>query len=299
MLRGLYTAAAGMISEQRRHDAVTNNIANLNTPGYKQIRTPERSFAELLISRVRGTAEGKNAEPIGYLNTGVYAEENVPVFRQGDLQETSNPYDFALVSDIQVEGVAFDATGKSVAPTGEVTFQPQAFFTVVDGNGERKYTRDGKFTLDSLGRMVTGGGDLVLGTDGQPLSLRDPLTGEIWNQVRIQDDGILVRPGGQALRDAAGQPLGLLITRVDNPYKLVREGNGLYRVNPDDPVNTAPVNPGGQVQIRQGYIERSNVDPAQSMVDMTAALRAYEANQKVIQFYDKSLDKAVNEVGRV
>jgi flagellar basal body rod protein FlgG len=74
MLRGLYTAAAGMISEQRRHDTITNNIANINSPGFKQGSSLSRSFPEMLISRIRGGQDGAANAKIGRLNTGVFAE---------------------------------------------------------------------------------------------------------------------------------------------------------------------------------------------------------------------------------
>ncbi|MNC42306.1 flagellar basal body rod protein FlgG [compost metagenome] len=80
---------------------------------------------------------------------------------------------------------------------------------------------------------------------------------------------------------------------------MVREGNGVYRVNEEDAAGVTQAVMDEQVQLHQGYLERSNVDPTQSVVDMMAAARAYESNQKLVQFYDKSLEKAVNEVGRV
>jgi flagellar basal-body rod protein FlgG len=104
---------------------------------------------------------------------------------------------------------------------------------------------------------------------------------------------------GRPILDAAGTPIGLMLSRAENPNLLLREGNGLLRINPGDEATISQVAPGDQVEVRQGFIERSNVDSAQSMVDMMSALRAYEANQKVIQSYDKSMDKAANEVGRV
>ncbi|UUZ97595.1 hypothetical protein LJK87_36955 [Paenibacillus sp. P25] len=80
---------------------------------------------------------------------------------------------------------------------------------------------------------------------------------------------------------------------------MVREGNGLYRLEAGAANLARPATNQDQLEVRQGSIERSNVDSAQSMVDMMSALRAYEANQKVIQFYDKSMEKAANEIGRV
>jgi flagellar basal-body rod protein FlgF len=302
MLRGLYSAASGMITQQRRHDTVTNNIANLNTPGYKQVNAVSRSFPEMLISLVNG-GEGETTRTIGRLNTGVMVEENIASFIQGDLQETNNPADLALVSSIQVtqnvngqlEAIPFDASGKAVNQEGQVVFQPQAFFTVWNANDEERYTRNGKLFVNEGGELVTTDGFRVLGRDGQPIILDAPV-----ERLRMDQNGLIydAATGEQALNQDGGA-ISLLISQVDNPNQLIREGNGVYRLdNPED--NPArPVDNIEEITVYQGFIERSNVDAAQAMVDMTTALRAYEANQKVIQFYDRSLDKAVNEVGRV
>lgn len=293
MIRGLYTAAAGMIAQQRRHDTVTNNIANINTPGFKQSNSVIRSFPEMLLSMVGGDAQPNNK--LGKLGTGVFAEENLSVYLQADVTETANPGDFALISNIQVPGVAFDASGKNISEDGQVRFQPQAFFTVLDPSGQERYTRDGKFSLNELGELVTSGGARVLGTDRQPIVLDRPLS-----EVSMTGRGAFTSAlTGEPVNDAATlEPIQLLISRVDDPNQLIREGNGNYKFR-DDQGTVAPIVAADQVEVRQGYIERSNVDSGQSMVDLMAAARAYETNQKMIQFYDKSLDKAVNEVGRV
>ncbi|QYR22084.1 flagellar hook-basal body protein [Paenibacillus sp. sptzw28] len=287
MLRGLYTAAAGMIAQQHRHDTITNNISNINTPGYKQNNAVTRSFPEMLL-QLTGAGSGQD-RLVGRINTGVFAEESLQIQQQGDLMQTNQSSDFAIMSDIQVPGIQFDQSGKYVSPDGALTFQPQAFFTVQDANGEQRYTRDGKFTLDEQSYLTMADGARVMGTNGAPIKLPPGIS---MDQLTITPEHRLVNP-------ATGTVVGqFLITRVDNPNELVREGDGKFRYigNGSD---IRPLNPGDRVEVRQGYIERSNVDSAQSMVDLMSAMRAYEANQKVIQFYDRSLDKAVNDVGRV
>jgi flagellar basal-body rod protein FlgG len=288
-----------MIAQQRKHDIITNNIGNLNTPGFKQGNAVSRSFPEMLISRIRGGAGDAQSVPIGLINTGVLAEENVSIHVQGDLQETQNPLDFALVSNIQVPGARFDASGKYVDANGNRIFQPKALFTVLNANNERRYSLNGKFTVDAQGQLVNADGNRVLGRNGQPIVLVDPVFQTPIRNFKVTSTGQFLDGNGKPLLDANGQPIGLLLSKANDPNLLVREGNGLYRVNAQDANTIAPVGPGDLVEVKQGYIERSNVDPEQSMVDMMAALRAYEANQKVIQFYDKSMDKAVNEIGRV
>ncbi|CAM4475905.1 flagellar basal-body rod protein FlgG [Paenibacillus endophyticus] len=287
MLRGLYTAASGMISQQRRHDTVTNNISNINTPGYKQTNAVTRSFPEMMLSLTGAGQE--NYKQIGKLTNGVFAEESLSIHLQGDLTQTNNSSDFALLSNIELNGLSFDASGKYVDANGEVTYQPQAFFTLQDQNGEVRYTRGGKFTLTEEGFLMGSDGSSVLGTDGQPIQMP---AGVGLDRLMLTSD--------QRFVDADGQDIGvqLLISRVDNPNQLIREGNGSFRFG-DEEGEAVAIVPGERIEVRQGYIERSNVDAAQAAVDLMSALRAYEANQKVIQFYDQSLSKAVNDVGRV
>jgi flagellar basal-body rod protein FlgG len=300
MLRGLYTAAAGMISQQRKHDTITNNISNMNTPGFKAGTAVSRSFPEMLIAAQVGDADQPLRTVIGRMNTGVFAEEDLSIYLQGDLEETKNPLDFALVSNIEVPGMTFDGSGKYVSPDGQVTFQPQAFFTVQNQNGETRYSRNGRFTANIDGELITPEGYKVIGQDGQPIVLRDEATGTYIPSVKVTPEGRLVDAvNGLPLLDANGTQLQLLLSRVENPHRLIREGNGVYRLEAGEEANVTTVVPNGQVVVQQGYIERSNVDPTQSMIDINAAMRAYEANQKIVQYYDRSLEKAVNEVGRV
>lgn len=180
---------------------------------------------------------------------------------------------------------------------GQRVIQPQAFFTILNAAGEQRYSLNGKFSLDANGRLIDSEGHSVLGRDGQPIVLMN--AGTPVTNFRMTRTGQFTDADGQPILDANGQVLNLLITRVEDPNQLVREGNGLYRLNTQDQGAFRPIDAQDQVEVRQGYVERSNVDSSQSMVDMMSALRAYEANQKMIQYYDKSMEKAANEIGRV
>lgn len=276
MLRGLYTATSGMIAQQRKHDALTNNIANAQTPGYKQDVTAFRAFPEMLITRIRdgvalpgAPAQASpigQAAPVGRLNTGMFAEEQIPLFRQGDLQPTSLPLDVALV----------DASGEAAT-----------FFAVRTAEGAERYTRDGRFALDALGQLVTAQGNLVLNGDGSPIQLGDAA------QVQFLRDGTILATVDGVQEERAR----LRLVSAGDPQGMVREGHGAFRWDGDAAQLQAPA--AGAAEVRQGYLERSNVDPVETNVQLISAARAYEANQKIIQFYDKSLDKTVNEIGRV
>jgi flagellar basal-body rod protein FlgF len=176
LLRGFYTAAAGMLSEQRRVEMLTNNIANANTPGYKADEATLRSFPELLLARLdERTIPAKeqrsfsNQTTIGSINTGVYMQETIPNFVQGDLKETGQTTDIALV----------DGTLPVDATTGT---KGALFFVVQNKNGEIRYTRNGNFTLDAQGYLTTNDGFYVLDENGQ--------------RIRLTSDNFKVTPDG-------------------------------------------------------------------------------------------------------
>ncbi len=298
MLRGLYTAASGMITQQRRHDTVTQNIANINTPGYKQVNSISHSFPDMLISLV-GDKESASPHRIGKLSTGVFAEESLPSYLQGDLRETGKANNFGLASSLSLNDPAtglpipFDASGKYVSEDGEVTYRPEAFFSVLDNNDQVRYTRDGNFTVNAAGELLTSQGQRVLGANGNPIVFPAGLSID-----QVQSDSV-----GNLVYNNNGVPTALAqlgVAVINRPQELVREGNGVYRAQ--DP-EVADVRIGLQpldgAEVRQGFLESSNVDTAQAMVDLLAAQRAYESNQKIIQYYDKSLDRAVNDIGRI
>lgn len=288
MLRGLYTAASGMLAQQRRHDTITNNIANINTPGFKGSNAVTRSFPDMLISAMGGANPSEGS--IGKLSTGVFAEENLMSMVQGDLKETYRFQDMAILSDILVDGAIFDDSGKYVDENGDVTYKPQAVFSVMSPQGEERYTRDGSFKTAPDGTLLTSDGLEVVGANGQPIVVTVP-----WDNVNVTAEGRLVDGVTGLPLDGAPQ---LRIMRVDNPNLLIREGDGRFRYA-GDAAGIRQIAADDRVEVRQGFLERSNVDSAQAAIDLMAALRAYEANQKVIQTYDRSLDKAVNEIGRV
>ncbi|WP_410512632.1 flagellar hook-basal body protein [Paenibacillus sp. BR2-3] len=291
MIRGLYTAAAGMVTQQRRHDTATQNIANLNTTGYKQVDSVSHAFPDVLISAMQGGV----TKTIGRLNTGVFAEQSISQFLQGDLIESGKTVDFALSADLQVndpatgEAMLFDGSGKHVSAEGEVTYKPQVFFTVQDNDGNNLYTRNGKFSVSPTGEVLSSGGYKVLGGNGNPLVLN---TSE--DNLKVDGQGYLI-DNNTGLR--SNTRLGISI--VTKPMELVRDGNGVFHADDSADAGVRFADATDNMQVRQGYLENSNVDATQVTVDLNAAYRAYEANQKVVQFYDSSLQKAATEVGRV
>ncbi|TQS72184.1 flagellar hook-basal body protein [Ornithinibacillus gellani] len=261
MLRGFYTAASGMIAQQRRQEALSNNIANAQTPGFKADQASLRAFPEMLLHEM-GTKQSplKNGtnmpvnRPVGPLNTGVYVHEILPDFSQGDIRQTGLPTDFALV-----DGAYPDETGK-------------AFFTIQNAAGEIRYTRNGNFSVDGEGFLTTNQGYYVLNQAGN----------------RIQTNGLSVDNG---MVETAGLDLG--IAYVAEPNSLAKEGEGIYAGEAENmPLQSS-------YQVKQGYLEQSNVDTMQTMTEMMNSYRMFETNQRVLKAYDESMGKAVNEIGRI
>ncbi|AXI01158.1 flagellar hook-basal body protein [Sporosarcina sp. PTS2304] len=273
MFRGFYTVGSGMIAQQRRTEMLSNNIANANTPGYKAEQSAIRAFPEMFMSRLDAmrvpTEKGlhfKGLSPVGELSTGVYMQETLPQFAQGQLRETELKTDVALVDgpmDINEE------TG--IAGT--------VFFTLEGENGDPYYTRNGNFTVNAEGFLTNPMGLFVLDTAGNRIELPS-------DDIRITQEGVIFTGETQAAT--------LGIAYSDEPDTLLKRDNGLFTT-----ADGTELPAGGQYSMQQGYLEDSNVDSARTMTDMLTAYRAFEANQKVLQAYDRSMEKAVNEVGRV
>ncbi|RST77090.1 flagellar hook-basal body protein [Siminovitchia acidinfaciens] len=256
MLRGFFTAASGMYASQRKTEMITNNMANAQTPGFKADYSHIRAFPEMLIERFN--AGSSRSEQVGTLHTGVYVQEVIPRFIQGDSLQTDRPTDLALMD--RTDGTAFFS---------------------VEQNNEIKYTRNGKFTVDPEGILTTENGWPVLDANGNRIRVAS-------EQFEVDEAGWITENGVQVAR--------LRIVRSDNPEDLSKEGDGLFSTD----INAGlPLAENADFTLSQGFVEKSNVDVTRSMTDMITAYRTFEANQKMLQAYDRSLDKAVNEIGRV
>lgn len=279
MFKGFYTAMSGMTAQQRKTEILTNNMANANTPGFKSDQSTIRSFPDMLMSAITSngipTQNGLNllqAKPIGALNTGVYLQETLANYAQGSLQQTDLNTDVALIDGPMPIDAASGNTGT-------------VFFHLQHQDGNEAYTRNGNFTLDSAGNLVTAMGLYVLDRNGETIQLQN-------DQFTIAADGTIT--------DANGAPVAQLgVAFASNTDVLMKQDNGLYRLLEGAALPSAYNTAGAVFGMQQQYLEASNVDASQSMTDMMTAYRAFEANQKVLQAYDKSMEKAVSEIGRV
>lgn len=257
MVKGLYTAYTGMLNQQNKMDVISNNLANAAVTGYKKEGSTSQSFDTVLAYKIRDRSIGVHTQRIGGMNLGVKIGENYTDYTQGPFKNTDNTYDLAI--------------------SGNGFFCVQ--FTNKAGVTSTKYTRDGSFTLNVNGYLVTKDGDYVLDNNGNRIRL-DPLsTSRIdENGTIFQNDRAVARIGLQDFED-----YNYLEHYGENYYQPV---NGYRFKNADG-------------QIIEGYLEASNVQVVQEMVEMISVTRTYESNQKVIQTIDSTLDKAVNQLGSV
>jgi flagellar basal-body rod protein FlgF len=277
MFRGFYTVASGMLAQQRKTEMLTNNMANANTPGYKADQASMRAFPEMLLERL-GSAEAPTDrkislpfnQTVGTLNTGVYMQETIPKFLQGDIRETGRKADIALVNG-------------SMPADEDSGMQGSVFITVEGADGPR-YTRNGNLTVNGNGFLTTNSGYYVLNENG--------------GRIQLETDDFKVGETGEILvEDTAVARLGIGFS--ENPNTMIKQGDGLFATEGNEPLQNAYDADGVVFSTKQGYLERSNVDASRTMTDMMTAYRAFEANQKVLQAYDRSMEKAANEIGRV
>ncbi|KAB2953793.1 flagellar hook-basal body protein [Heliorestis acidaminivorans] len=288
MIRGLYTSASGMLVQQHNQDVTANNLANVNTNAFKKDQAVFQAFPDMLLSRINDISPavpGPSAGPVnpagrpvllGRLGTGATLDEISTNFTAGMVTITDTPTDLAIVGE--------------------------GFFVVDTPEGER-YTRNGHFTFRNDGTLTTQEGYEVQGQNGSVVI-------PVGSDYTIDTEGRILVEGAQldSLRfityndpvgpenAAAGIQAGPL--EVGQPPALLKMGDSLYRINEAEGAPAIREMEIGEVQVRIGALERSNVNVIQEMVQMISASRAYEANQKSIQAQDGTLDKAVNELGR-
>ena len=257
MMRSLWTAASGMLAQQTNIDIISNNIANVNTSGFKKTRG---DFQDLMYQNMRkaGTTTGlDNQVPTGInIGNGVRIAATQKLYTQGNFQSTGNMLDMAI------EG--------------------EGFYQISMPDGTINYTRDGSFKRDSQGLIVT--------SDGYPLEPQITIP-ENATDVSISADGrVAVTIPGQTEPQEIGQ---IQSARFVNPAGLENIGKNLLKETAASgtPVVSAP-EADGAGSIAQKYLEMSNVQIVEEMVNMIVAQRAYETNSKAITTSDSMLEIA-------
>lgn len=249
MIRGIYTATSALRAATMQQTRLAHNVSNLQTTGFKQILTRREAYENQRMSEYDSDTASMIRALDGGLEQGLLIPEEIVDFSQGVLEITDRPLDMALEGD--------------------------GFFRVQTPEGER-YTRDGSFHRDSLGRLVSRDGYFVLNNNGQPITLAA-------GPVSVNPEGFVLAGG-----EAAGQ-LGLA-SFADNGA-LNRENDNLFRAD-------AAALPANGIQVHQGYLEGSNVEESVQVMEMMRVMRLYEASQRSLQTQDRALSYVLS-VGEV
>jgi flagellar basal body rod protein FlgG len=237
MIRSWYTALSGALAAMRRLDVVADNVANVNTPGFRASGTAQVDFG-FVLTRADGPY-------LGRLGTATVAQGPFLDRRQGSLETTGLPTDLAIEGD--------------------------GLFVVRTADGGRAYTRAGDFRIDVLGRLTTPDGLLVLDTDGRP--------------VVAPPGPFVVAPDGTV--EGTGQRLALVAWPAGGVRRL---GANLFAVD-------GPTTPAAG-RIRQGALERSNVDLAAAMIDLMTLQRSMAVSSRAWSTTDATIEEAIR-IGRL
>lgn len=256
MIRSLWIAKTGLDAQQTQMDVIANNLANVSTSGFKRSRAV---FEDLLYQTLRqpGAQSSQQTQlPTGLqIGTGVRTVATERIFTQGNLQQTSNSKDLAI--------------------------QGEGFFQVLLPDGTTAYTRDGSFQVDSQGQLVTASGFAIQPTMTIPA---DTLS------ITVGRDGTvsITQPGSTAPVQVGALQLATFV----NSAGLQSMGENLYaETAASGTANTNTPGSNGAGLLSQGYVETSNVNVAEELVNMIQTQRAYEINSKAISTSDQMLQR--------
>lgn len=276
MINGIYTSTAGMLVQEREQETIANNIANVDTTGFKRRIAVFSEYPEFDIHKLEKGDEVEfypylEDEVIGKTGQGILVSRIYTDFQQGALKRTENQYDFAIMG--------------------------QGYFPIQDKNGEIQFTRSGEFIVNNEGFLVTQQGYKVLGM--KPSSLEDGYQainqkGEVFvplQPIQFNTEGadeISFSPNGQIFINGEASDNGLSVFRLSD--KAVPLGSNLYSKGEGEVLYDA------NSEIENGYVEVSNVNPVKEMVRMIAALRAYESGDRLIRTHDDTLAKLISRM---
>lgn len=256
MIRSLWIAKTGLDAQQTQMDVISNNLANVSTSGFKRARAV---FEDLLYQTIRqpGAQSSEQTQlPSGLqIGTGVKPVATERIFTQGNLQQTGNAKDVAI--------------------------QGNGFFQVLMPDGTTAYSRDGSFQSDANGQMVTSSGYAVQPAITIPANTQS---------LTIARDGtVSVTQAGSATPTTIGT---LQLAMFINPAGLMSLGENLYAetASSGTPSSNAPGSNGAGT-LNQGYVETSNVNVVEELVNMIQTQRAYEINSKAIKTSDEMLQR--------
>ncbi|MCI8483778.1 MAG: flagellar hook-basal body protein [Lachnospiraceae bacterium] len=267
MMRSLWSAASGMIAQQTAVDTIAHNLSNVNTTGYKTEKAEFKSLLYQTLQTRTTTANGENKPISAQVGLGTRVASVTSQFTQGSMLASESNTAFAISGD--------------------------GFFAVRGADGNTYYTRNGDFKL-SVGNdgnitLVTADGYPVLDTNGNPITMPGGVSS---SKVRVTAEGAFGYMDGNGNFVDMNTSIGLF--QFNNPAGLEKLSNSLLAVTDAsgaamNEANTANLT---QSEVRQKYIEGSNVQVADEMVNLIVAQRAYEMNSKAIQASDDMLGQA-------
>ncbi|MGO9380311.1 MAG: flagellar basal-body rod protein FlgG [Dissulfurispiraceae bacterium] len=254
MIRSLFTAASGMAAQQMNVDVISNNIANVNTAGFKASRPDFQDMLYSTMSTPGAASTASTTVPTGMqLGLGVKPVSIKKLFTQGDFQNTGNSLDLAIQGD--------------------------GFFQVTMPDGTTNYTRAGNLQLNQSGQVVT--------SDGYALDPAITIPSNTTSITVGSDGTVSVMQGGNTASTQVGQ---IQLATFMNPGGLQANGSNLF-INTDASGEATTGTPGlkGLGTIQQGYVEMSNVNIVQELANLITAQRAFEMNSKTVQTADQML----------
>ena len=285
MVKGLYTAYTGMITEQNRMDIQTNNLANVNSTGFKEERSVSRSFRDLLGLKIKDYSDAPwTARRLGLMNPGVKLDGTYTNFEQGALRQTDQKFDLALNNGLP--NVDDDSVNDNMSAGGNAFFATSFASDDPDGGGQLiKYTRDGNFTLTQDGYLVTSEGNNVLDVNNNPIQL-DPTV-----DTTILQDGSIIQNQNVVST--------IQVARFDSPQFLQRYQDNAFIIGDGGAQVISTTAAEANATVNQGYLESSNISVVNEMTSIIAIQRSYDANAKALQAEDDTLNIAANQLGTV
>lgn len=266
MVRSLWTAATGMIAQQINVDTIANNLSNVNTTGYKTQVAEFKSLLYQTLQTKTTSANGENKPVSAQVGLGTRNSAITSIFKQGSMLASESPASF--------------------------TINGNGFFGIQGDDGNTYYTRNGNFNM-SIGNdgitLSTSDGLHVLDSTGKAIVFDDEL---VVSKITISADGEFAYPDEDGNPQGLGIRLGLY--QFSNPAGLEKTDSSLYAQSAASgpPLNEATSNNVEKSKVVQGYLEGSNVQVADEMVNLIVAQRAYELNSKAIQASDEMLQQA-------
>lgn len=259
MNRGFYTSLSGMLVSEARQGVIQNNLANINTYGYKGEELLEKSFNEVMIKNYDNYENGINKEQkLGNMTLGIQVDEVVLEHSQGSFKPTDKNTDFAL------EGPGFFAVESNI-----------------NGQTNQYYTRNGNFKVDLSGYLVDSNGARVIGTN---------LQGNGEGPIYVGDGNISINQFGEISVNGQNQ-YKFKVVDFENYAQAKKEGNNLISYNGELKASNAFV--------RQGELELSNIKLNDQYTDMIMTQRSFESNYSVLKTVDEMNGKAISELGRL